>query len=241
MREIVTFNIAICDDDKALHEEIFDYCDSFFVNKGMSFKAFSYYSAEDIIQEKDKHIDLLFLDVEMSGISGINAMGIIERMPNIFNIIFVSSHCEVAGEAYGRKTMGFIHKPIHNEDLLCKLQKVYNRMISDSIVAFGDRLGEYHFRKSDIIFLEAESNYCKLHTIKGTTIVSYTLKKCEEILSGLPFVRTHKSYLINFNYLNKMSGAMIYLVDNNCIPIGRYYKENVNSLYKQYLALEMDV
>ena len=240
MREIDTFNIAICDDEKSLHEEVLNYCDIFFADKKVGYEAFSYYSAEEIIKEKDKHIDILFLDVEMSGISGIDAMGLIERMPNIFNIIFVSSHYEVAGDAYGRKTMGFIQKPIDQDEIISKIQKVYNRLLTDSMVSFGDNYGEYHFRKSDIIYLEAESNYCKINTIKGTTVVSYTLKKCEEILSGLPFVRVHKSYLINFNYLTKMSGATIYLANNTDIPIGRSYKENVNSQYEQYLTMEMD-
>ncbi len=233
--DIGTFNIAICDDDKELHDEIVGLCNSFFIGKKLNYKFFSYYSGEELLKETNKHIDLVFLDVEMSGIDGISVMEKLEILPNFMNIIFVSSHYEYVGEAYGYKTMGFVQKPIKKVDLFTRLQKVYKRAISDSLVVFSDNGGDYHLRKSDILFLEADSNYCNIHTIQKTIVTSYTLKKCERILGGMPFLRVHRSYLINVDKISKLTGATINLISKESIPIGKSYKENVLRSYEKYL------
>ncbi len=239
--DIGTFNIAICDDDKELHDEIIGLCNSFFIDKKVNHKVYSYFSGEEIIKEVDRHIDLVFLDVEMDGIDGLSVMEKLEMLPNFLNIIFVSSHSEYSGEAYGYKTLGFIRKPIDEVYFESKLQKVYKRVISDSLVVFSDNGGDYHLRKSDIIYLKADSNYCEVHTTQKTIVTSYTLKKCERILGGMPFIRVHRSYLINVNKISNLTGASINLITKESIPIGKSYKENALRKYKQYLIEGMRI
>lgn len=239
--DIDTFNIAICDDDKELHNEIIGLCNSFFIGKKVNYKIYSYFSGEEIIKETERHIDLVFLDVEMSGIDGLSVMEKFEMMPNILNILFVSSHSEYSIEAYGYKTLGFIKKPIDKDYFRTKLQKVYRKVIDDSLVVFSDKGGDYHLRKSDIIYLKADSNYCDIHTIQKTIVTSYTLKKCEKILGGMPFLRVHRSYLINANKISNLSGAYIHLITKERIPIGKNYKETALGSYKQYLIEGMRI
>lgn len=239
--DIGTFNIAICDDAKELHDEIIGLCNSFFIDKKMDYKIFSYFSGEELIKEADRHIDLVFLDVEMGGIDGLSVMEKLDMLPNILNIVFVSSHSEYAIEAYGYKTLGFIKKPIDKEYFESKLQKVYKKVITDSLVVFSDNSGDYHLRKSDIIYLKADSNYCDIHTAKKTIVTSYTLKKCEKILGGMPFIRVHRSYLINVNKISNLTGASINLITKESIPIGKSYKENALRKYKQYLIEGMRI
>ena len=232
---IGTFNIAICDDDKELHDEIIGLCNSFFVGKKVNYKVYQYFSGEEIIKETDRHIDLVFLDIEMGEMDGLSVMEKLEMMSNIMNIVFVSSHHEFVGEAYGYKTLGFVTKPIKKADFDAKLQKVYKRVVSDSLVAFSDNGGDYYLRKSDIIYLKADSNYCTIHTVEKTYCLSYTLKKCEDILGGMPFLRVHRSYIINVNKISQFTGASINLISKENIPIGISYKEKTLKKYKQYL------
>lgn len=96
MRDIGTFNIAICDDVKMWHQEIADSCKSFFIDKKVDLNFYSYYSGEEIVKEHSREIDVLFLDIEMGKISGLDAMAQIEKMANIKTIIFVTSHPEAA-------------------------------------------------------------------------------------------------------------------------------------------------
>lgn len=239
--DMMTFNIAICDDVKLWHQEIADSCRAFFADKEVNLFFYSYYSGEEIIKEKNRDIDILFLDIEMGELSGLDALVQLEEMANIKAIIFITSHLEAAQYAYGYKPIGFITKPIRKEELFTKLRTVYSKKIADTVVSFSDNFGTYHVRKSDIIYIEADSNYCNIHTKKGVMVISYTLKKCEEILHGTPFLRVHKSFVVNLIYVKNKTGSGVNLINNVTIPIGRNYKEVVNKAYRQYLTLELNV
>ena len=175
----------------------------------------------------------------MGGIDGLSVMEKLEMMPNFFNIVFVSGHYEFVGDAYGYKTLGFVQKPIKKVDFDARLQKVYKRVVSNALVVFSDNNGENHFRKSDIIYIKADSNYCIVHTAKGTKVISYTLKKCEDIVGGMPFLRVHRSYLINVGKISKLTSDSIILVTKESIPIGKCYKENTLRSYEQFLIERM--
>ncbi|WP_442856194.1 LytR/AlgR family response regulator transcription factor [Butyrivibrio sp. AE3003] len=80
-----------------------------------------------------------------------------------------------------------------------------------------------------------------MHTIQKTIVTSYTLKKCENILGGMPFLRVHRSYLINVNKISNLSGAYINLITKESIPIGKSYKDTALRSYRQYLYEGMSV
>ena len=240
MKDIGTFNIAICDDVELWHQEIADSCMHFFDNKKVGMNFYSYYSGEEIVDEHSREIDVLFLDIELGELSGLDAMRQIEKMSNIKTVVFVTGHPEVAGCAYGFKPVGFITKPIDKDELQAKLGEIYSRIIPETIISFSDNSRTYHFRKSDIIYVEADSNYCIIHSDRGTVVISCTLKKCEEILQGLPFIRVHKSFVVNLDYVKNMNSTEIKLHNDERIPIGRRHKDEVSKNYQQYLTMELN-
>lgn len=240
MRNIGTFNIAICDDVKMWHHEIVDSCKNFFIGKKVDLNFYSYYSGEEIVRERSRQIDVLFLDIEMGKFSGLDAMARIENMVNIKTIVFVTSHPEAARYAFGFKTVGFITKPINVDELQTKLRGIYAKIMPEEIISFSDKSGTFHFRKSDIIYMEADSSYCNIHSEQGISIVSHTLRKCEEALNGMPFLRVHKSFVVNLDYVKNMNAAEIKLINDEKIPIGRSHKDYVSKIYRQYLVRELN-
>ena len=224
MKGISTFNIAICDDVELWHQEIANSCKNFFDDKEVDLNFFSYYSGEEIVSERCREIDVLFLDIEMGKLSGLDAMRQIENIPNIKTVVFITSHPEVAGYAYGFKPVGFITKPIDVYELQTKLGEIYFRMNPETIIEFSDNSRTYLLRKSDIIYVEADSSYSDIHSNQGEIVVTHTLKKCEEVLQGQPFLRVHKSFVVNLDYIKNMTSTEIKLHNDERIPIGRRYK-----------------
>ncbi|MBR6403054.1 MAG: response regulator transcription factor [Eubacterium sp.] len=235
----VSFNIAICDDDALWHKEIGAVCSDFFDAKRADYEIFHYYSGEEIIKEKENNIDILFLDIEMGKMDGLAAMKEIEQMPNIHKIIFVSSHPEVVMNAFGYKTIGFVPKPFAKVDIDTKLEKYYEKRMADSVINFTDYKGAVVIRKSDIIYIKADSNYIIIYTETGERIISCTLKECEGLLKGMPFLRIHKSFIVNLDHVKNLTGSSVCFENGETLTIGRSYKDEVRSEYQRYLLKEL--
>ena len=234
-----SFNIAICDDDSLWHKEIGTLCSEFFDAKEADYNLSHYYSGEEIVKEHENNIDILFLDIEMGKIDGLAAMKEIEMMPNIHKIIFVSSHPEVVMNAFGYKTIGFIPKPFTKEDIDTKLERFYEKRMADTVVRFSDYNGAVVIRKSDILYIKADSNYIIIYTEEGERVISCTLKESEGILNGMPFLRIHKSFIVNLDHIINLSGGSVWFENGDSLTIGRSYKDDVKSEYQRYLLKEL--
>ena len=233
MVDSLSFVIGICDDESKWHKAVSDSCSRYLDNKGINYEIFSYIKGEALIQEKEKNIDVLFLDVEMEAMDGLAVMKEVEKMPNIHNIIFVSSHPEAVWDSFGYKTKGFVTKPFKDEDIVEKLESLYTKKINDSLLEFTDYNGVVYFRKSDIVLLKSDSNYTTIITENGEKIVTCTLKESEKKLNGLPFLRIHRSYIVNLDYVKNMTSSVASLKNGEDLTIGRSYRNQVKNLRRE--------
>ena len=239
MVDSLSFIIGICDDESKWHKAVSDSCSRYLDNKGINYEIFSYIKGEALIQEKEKNIDVLFLDVEMESMDGLAVMKEVEKMPNIHNIIFVSSHPEAVWDSFGYKTKGFVTKPFSDEDIIEKLEGIYSKKINDTLLEFTDYNGVVYFRKSDIVLLRSDSNYATIITENSENIVTCTLKECEKKLNGLPFLRIHRSYIVNLDYVKNMTSSVASLKNGEDLTIGRSYRNQVKKDYQDYLRREL--
>ncbi len=239
MDDSLSFIIGICDDESKWHKAVSDSCSRYLDNRGINYEIFSYIKGETLIQEKEKNIDVLFLDVEMESMDGLAVMKEVEKMPNIHNIIFVSSHPEAVWDSFGYKTKGFVTKPFSDEDIIEKLEGIYSKKINDTLLEFTDYNGVVYFRKSDIVLLRSDSNYATIITENSENIVTCTLKECEKKLNGLPFLRIHRSYIVNLDYVKNMTSSVASLKNGEDLTIGRSYRNQVKKDYQDYLRREL--
>ena len=239
MVDSLSFVIGICDDESRWHKAISDSCSKYLYNKGIHYEILSFTEGESLIQEKDKLIDVLFLDVEMGSMDGLAVMKEVEKMPNIHSIIFVSSHPEAVWDSFGYKTKGFVTKPFSDEDIIEKLEGIYSKKINDSLLEFTDYNGVVYFRKSDIVLLKSDSNYATIITEDSEKIITCTLKECEKKLNGLPLLRIHRSYIVNLDYVKNMTSSVASLKNGEDLTIGRSYRNQVKKDYQDYLRREL--
>ena len=235
------FYIGICDDDSKWHKAVSESCKVFFDKKEIKYEIYSFYHGRDLVSEKGKDIDILFLDVEMEAMDGLEVMKQAEKMPNIHNIVFVSSHPEAVWDSFGYKTKGFVTKPFSDEDIFKYLETIYKKKISDSLIEFSDYNGPVFIRKSDIVYVKSDSNYSTIYTEENERVVSCTLKECEKMLNGLPFLRIHRSYIVNLDYIKNMSSSVAYFKSGDACTIGRSYRSQVRDEYQSYLRRELHI
>jgi DNA-binding LytR/AlgR family response regulator len=183
-------------------------------------------------------IDLLFLDIQMPGLSGIELIKVIKNPPCI---ILTTAFREFAIEGFELDVMDYLVKPISKERFLKSIDKFYGKeKISQTIDTTEE---PFVFIKVDkemvklkldeILFIEALKNYSRIKTAASEHIVYYTLSHLEDKLPVNIFKRIHKSFIVNLNQIIKFNSSNIEIA-GKIIPIGQSYQQDFERALKKY-------
>lgn len=210
---------------------------------------------------KQSPVDLVFLDIQMPVLSGLELLA---EIPNpSFRVVFTTAFDQYAISAIKLSALDYLLKPI-DEDLLRKtidkfrkqreehdlqsrlkqLLHHYDRgtkpalgsavMASKIAVSFQDKILFYD--PQDIVYCQSSDNYTTLHLKGGEKVIaSKTIRYFEKILTRSGFIRPHQSYLINTNYIqqySKKDGGFLVMQDGSSIPVSRNKKDEVLLMFK---------
>ncbi|MCK0179960.1 LytTR family DNA-binding domain-containing protein [Flavobacteriaceae bacterium S0862] len=177
------------------------------------------------ILNSQNHIDLLFLDINMPKLSGLNFYKSLLNPPDV---IFTTAYSEFALDGFEVNAIDYLLKPFSFERFLAAANKALNKKKSENnsddtiIIKANKVLHQVH--PDDILFVEAFGDYVKVH--QENTIIT-TNSTFTNILKILPkkFVRCHKSFAINLKKMNSLAGNVITIGDKT-VPIGQTYKSD---------------
>ncbi|WP_282031771.1 LytR/AlgR family response regulator transcription factor [Winogradskyella eximia] len=169
-------------------------------------------------------IDLLFLDINMPKQTGLDFYKSLKSPPEV---IFTTAYSQYAVDGFEVNAIDYLLKPIAYERFLMAINKVIkNKMTTnnDFLILKENKVLHKVFY-TDIQYIEALGDYVKVHTTEKTIVTHSTFSK---FMSSLPdnFLRIHKSFCINLNKMNRLSGNQI-TIDTHTIPIGQTYKDSV--------------
>lgn len=196
-------------------------------------------AAEALAVVHQLEIDILFCDIKMPGIDGLQFMKSIQPVPKI---IITSAHSEYAIEGFNMGVIDYLLKPISLERFLLSVNRVLGIKV-DEVNTTTKTLQDFMFFKTGttnervlidtINYIEAYGNYCKLHFVHSHKYltVNHKISELEKTLLQKQFVRIHKSYLINKKQITKV--ATYHLILNTVeVPIGDSYKKDLVELLK---------
>lgn len=177
---------------------------------------------------KQHSIDLLFLDIEMPYITGIEFL---KSLPNPPKVIFTTAYERYAVQGFDLDVLDYLVKPISFERFLKAANKAYDYF---SAQRPGDR--PYFFIKTDnklekvlyddILFAEALENYVAIYTTDKKIITHATLKSVQGGLPAKQFIPPHKSYIVNISHVQAIEGNVLH-VGKYEVPVSKYQKEEV--------------
>ncbi|GAA4063794.1 LytTR family DNA-binding domain-containing protein [Flavobacterium cheonanense] len=181
--------------------------------------------------------DLVLLDIEMPGHSGLELVDFFDEKEINFSIIFTTAYNEYAIQAFKLSALDYLLKPIIPEELINAISRM-ERQKSLQFKALAENIQNEFFEKiavpsgntliliniSDIVYIKGEGSYSEIYMqSKIKHMVSRNLKNFEEILlKDKRFLRTHKSYIVNFDEVvsfNKSDGGWLDMKNGNSIPI----------------------
>ncbi|MCD4729104.1 MAG: LytTR family DNA-binding domain-containing protein [Bacteroidales bacterium] len=180
----------------------------------------------------NNYVDLLFLDLNMPELSGLEMLKTLTNPPKV---ILTTAYSEYALESYEYGVVDYLLKPIKLERFIKSVNKVVeqyneNTVIEDipekqhvqSIFIKEDQV-TYQIDLNDILFVEAYGNYLKVHTLEKIYVARDTMHDMESKLSDEIFLRIHKSYIVSVLKIESVSGNRVF-INNQEIPVGEMYK-----------------
>lgn len=182
---------------------------------------------------KKQEIDLLFLDINMPRLTGLEML---ESMPNPPLTILTTAYSEYALDGFRLNVVDYLLKPYTFQRFFQATQKaietyrsriVFNKKEEDSSYDMYIRQGDSFQRINweDILFVEAMQNYLKLHFVDNTFVIHQTMVSLAETLPQESFFRIHNSYLVNINHIDKINGSRLF-VRGKELPISKHRKED---------------
>lgn len=178
-------------------------------------------------QLKSQRADLLFLDIEMPYMTGIELLNSLSNPPKV---IITSAYAEYAIKGYDLEVSDYLLKPISFDRFLKAVNKVYDQLISSQTPVVQDylfvktSLKLEKIRFNDMRFIEGVENYVAIYTSDGKIITHTTLRTILQKLPPERFVQVHKSYLVNIDKIDSIEGNLLG-IGKNKIPLSRTYKE----------------
>src|SRR6201991_4918631 len=179
---------------------------------------------------KKEPVDLLFLDIEMPYLTGIEFL---KQLPAPPRVIFTTAYEKYALQGFELEVLDYLLKPISFDRFLKAANKAFDYFrqqqapaaVEDYIFVKADnRLEKISF--ADILFAEALENYVAIYTREKKIITHLTLKMLQEKLPSAAFVQPHKSYLVAIDKINSIEGNILH-INQFQVPISKYQKDEI--------------
>lgn len=173
--------------------------------------------------------DLLFLDIEMPYLSGLDLLATLANPPKV---IITSAYEQYALKGYEFDVADYLLKPISFERFLKAVNKVHDLLMKET----SSGTEEFLFVKSDkqmkkiflkdILFIEGLENYIVIYTASNKTLVHSTMKNIYSLLPESDFIQTHRSFIVNIHHVSLIEGNILNIAGHE-IPVARNYREIV--------------
>ena len=185
-----------------------------------------YHSGEEFLQQTNWEFDAAIVDIFLSKkMTGLQVAKHLKEHQKPFIFLTANQDSKTLQEAAHLSPKAYISKPFKPNDIKAALAMIEHE--SSPKIKIRGAHGTEFISANDILFIKGDGAYVEIHTQKGMTLQRKLLKEIEEELPHF-FIRVHRSYLINRNYINQQTSNQLFIKENK-IPISRSYKENLSN------------
>ena len=189
---------------------------------------------------REKPCDILFLDIDMPGLGGMETAYRLNSLEHKPLLVFVTNHDELVYESFQYHPFGFIRKKFFDQEI--------GTVLEDCRKELNFRAKHFCFRMngqetvvllSDILYFESDGNYLKLCTVSEQYHFRSTIQAVEEQLRAEGFIRIHKGFLVNRSAVRMIGREELELVNKDKLPLGEKYADSAKREILQYMRTLM--
>ena len=226
--------IAICDDEKYFRNSLKKSLESYAKEYSLDF-VYCEFPTGELLLSSDTEFDLIFMDYQLEKVNGIDTVDRLRNRKNETAVIFVSNYRDVALDSFKVQTHRFLTKPVNIEKLYEALDSFVKKYNTEKYVLLYSEEEDKTCRiaEKSIIYAEADNIYSRVRTAKASYKFKGTLSKFERSLKSDFFYRTHRSYLVNFNFIDNYTHSEIRFENNEKASLT---KAKYSDFKKKYIA-----
>lgn len=228
--------LAICDDEKIYQNDLKKILGTSLDLSGMDYCITEFSSGEELIRKHSRtNFQIIFLDIEMGTLNGMETAKKLRSMNRQTVIIFVTSHTDFVFQGYEVRALDYILKPYEPSKILSVLQTALNELelSAEKYYVIEQRSGSIRVPLSRIKYIFSEKRLLHMVTEDGPYTFYGKLSDIEDAL-GEPFIRIHSRYLVNLKFVDKINGNKV-LAGGETLPISRSCKQEFSIAFAEYM------
>ena len=218
------YRIAVCDDSEQDRRDIYNIAAEAFDRLNITAELVLFDGAGallDALSRESAQYDLFLLDVLMDEKNGIELAELLRQRGNRSHIIFVSVSKDYAIDGYKVSADDYLLKPLTVESLIASVKRLFQEK---KVAVFKNLNGSVRLVPAEEIrWMEIYGHTIHVHTLNGSFAIRDTLDNLAKVLPGPPFVRCHRSYIINLEHVQEINKTRAVLTDGRQLPVSHRY------------------
>lgn len=208
------YRIAVVEDEQQYRDEVCQYIEQYATEHQLKFDVTTYTDGQEIVDDVQKHYDIIFFDIEMTLLNGMDAAKAIrERDVNVV-MVFITNMAQYAIEGYEVGALDFVLKPIDYYGFSFRLARALGRVQKKQgnlEFAINTPGGIKKLNSNDIYYIEIENRFLVYHTAEGDFSQRGTLQSAEEMFQDYHFVKCNHWYLVNLKYVTEIEENIVHV------------------------------
>ncbi len=228
--------VAICDDEIRIGRLLKKKLLEFSMRHNVEYKVTLFQDGRHLLDslKAGEQFDLIFLDVQMPGINGIDTAAEIRRSSRDVILVFLSSYKEYVFETFKVQAFRYLLKPLKDEDFEEVMESVYSQWARDDRLEYSFQNEYYSVSFNDILYIDGMRGKIWIHTADQVYRWRGALSLIAEDLRDREFFLIHRSYLINMKKIVQYNSQQVILENGEKLPIS---KHRYNEFRKEYIRL----
>ncbi|WP_349391748.1 LytR/AlgR family response regulator transcription factor [Clostridium perfringens] len=222
------FSIALCEDNSLQREELKNNLSKVLDEIGVEYKLLTFETGEDLLREYPEKLDMLFLDIQMGELTGMDTARKVREYDDKVEIIFITALWDYIQKGYEVRAFRYLIKPVKFKELqeqvtACVENILYKRY---TYITIKDKNNVLKIRTEDILFLETFERKVIIHTNSQDYIVKMSMNKLEKELTNKGFFRCHTSYIVNLIKIEEIKKDYL-LINKFTLPVSKHRMKNL--------------
>lgn len=229
--------VAFCDDEAKILEDLSQRVINEFKSNKCEIDLYTTVNSMELLEHlKASTIDILFLDIDMPRLSGMDIAETLLNSEINTLLVFVTGQDALVYKSFKYHPFGFIRKTYFDEEISSVVKGLIEELRKNAdTFSFKANDSVNRVKIKDILYFESESNYLNLHTKDFVYKFRSTLSAMENELSVKGFIRTHKGFLVNQEHIFSVKTDTVVLDNNDILPIGRTNRDTIKARIMRYM------